>query len=120
MEQGMSSRPDTLTGATYIATLEDGKPLFVTINSDDSGTPCEVFVRMDNPDLFEWVTLVTVLITRLLRAGQPLDVVAAELQEIHSPSSRHFIPGGGGECPSLAARIGMVLAEHAERMREAA
>jgi hypothetical protein len=114
------TRPDTLPGATYCATLDNGQPLFVTINSDESGNPCEVFVRMDNPELFEWVTLVTVLITRLLRAGQQLDTIANELQEIHSPSSRHFIPGGGGECPSLAARIGMMLAAHTERAKEAA
>ena len=116
----MRERPDTLNGATYRATLDDGKPLFVTVNSDENGAPCEVFIRMDNPELFEWVTLVTVLITRLLRAGQQLDTIADELQEIHSPKSRHFIPGGGGECPSLAARIGMILKSHLEQGREAA
>ena len=114
------TRPDTLTGPTYCVIIENDQQMYVTVNHDEHGTPCEVFVRTDDPALFEWVTLVTVLITRLLRAEQPLEVIAAELQEIHSPRTRHWVPGGKGECPSLAARIGMVLARHIEAMKEAA
>lgn len=105
-------RPDTLTGRTYQATLDDLRPMFVTVNSLD-GRPYEVFVRIDDPHLFEWVVALTLMITRALRAGESLEAIATELMEIHSPATRHFIKGGI-ECPSLSARIGMMLMRYVE------
>ena len=70
---------------------------------------------MDNPDTFEWVLGFTVMITRLLRAGEPLADIGKELMEIHSPVTGHHIPGDGKWCPSLIARIGGILLEHSER-----
>lgn len=89
--------------------------MYITINHLD-GVPFEIFVRQDNAELYEWVTPVTVLITRLLREGVKLLVIAKELREMHSPVSHHFIPKGGGHCPSIPARIGMVLEKHCKLM----
>lgn len=109
-------RPHALSGATYKAVLKEGERMYITVNEHD-GEPFEVFVRLDDPDLYEWVGAVTVLITRLLRAGEALADIAKELQEIYSPLGSHFIPGGG-ECPSVPARIGLVLAGHCEKAEE--
>lgn len=98
-----------LRGVTYKATLDDGKPMYVTVNEQD-GRPVEVFIRMDEPEIYEWVTTVTILITRLLRAGEPLEAIAMELQEIHSPKTSHFVKGK--QVPSLPARIGLLLEQH--------
>lgn len=108
-------RPDILQGVTYKAEIDGEKPfpIYITINSHE-GKPFEVFIRLDDPDLFEWMVALTLMITRSLRAGETLQAIAQELIEIHSPATRHFIPGGGGECPSLAARIGKVLQGHCD------
>lgn len=105
------TREEILQGPTYLFEV-DGDELYLTLNENSNGDLTEIFVRSDNPEMYEWVTLTTVLMTRLLRAGQtPLDI-ARELKEIHSPRTRHFIPGGRGECPSLSARIGMMIEEY--------
>ena len=102
-------RPDTLRGRTYKASLDNGKPLYVTVNEQD-GRVVEVFVRLDEPEAFEWVTALTVLITRLLRAGEPLEAIAQDLQQVHSPRTAHWVKGV--LVPSLPARIGVVLERH--------
>lgn len=107
----MNKRPEVLQGVTYSAELESGKKVYITVNEHE-GNPYEVFIRLDDPELFEWMVALTLMITRALRAGETLKSIAKELEEIYSPRSRHFMPGGKGECPSLAARIGKVLAEH--------
>ena len=111
-----ASRSETLHGATYKVRLVDEDKLYIIINEQD-GKPFEIFIRHDAPELFEWTAALTVLITRLLRAGQPLEAIAAELQEIHSPTTGHMVPGTHDHCPSYVARIGQVLQEHAERLQ---
>jgi hypothetical protein len=111
------TRSDALLGSTYkvnlegIEHLQGGRDMFITINDQD-GKPVEVFVRCDMPEVFEHVIALTILITRLLRAGEPLNVIAKELMEVHSPRTSHMMPRGGGPCPSLVARIGKVLLDH--------
>lgn len=105
---GLPARQDTLDGATYKVRLGDGSPMYITVNSQD-GQPYEIFVRHDAPELFEWATALTVLITRLLRAGQTMADIARELQQIHSPVTSHMILGTDEKCPGIVARIGQVL-----------
>jgi len=108
-------RPEMLTGPTYEVRyeLEHGtnKPLYVTVNQLN-GKPVELLARCDEAEMFEWVALAMVQSTRLLTMGVPLLEVARDMQEIHSPRTAHHIPGGGGRCPSIAARIGKVLEQH--------
>ncbi|HSH42350.1 MAG TPA: hypothetical protein VK973_09535 [Arenicellales bacterium] len=66
---GNPPRPQRLDGCTVRVPLEDGRPLFVTINTLEDGRPVEVFVRLDDPELFEWVSVLTVMISRALRSG---------------------------------------------------
>ena len=87
--------------------------MYITINECE-GRPFEIFVRQDNPDLHEWIHAITLMVTRLLRdSGQLIDI-AKELQQIHGPKSSHMIPGTNILCPSIPARIGMVLERHCQ------
>ena len=113
----MSGRPDIISGATYELVVDDDISMFVTINSVD-GKPFEVFVRDDNAALYEWIAALTILITRLLRAGQSLKDIGSELEEIHGPESRHMIPGTNIQSPSFVARVGRILRIHAEKLKE--
>ena len=109
----MTRRPSTLSGPTYRETLGDGSRMYITIN-ESAGAPYEIFVRYDDADKYEWITALTTMITRLLIAGQPLEAIGRELQEIHGPNSGHHIPGGGEWSPSIVARIGRAMIRHAK------
>lgn len=92
--------------------------MYITIN-EHNGQPFEVFVRHDEPNSYEWIAALTTMLTRMLRAGVSLDVVAAELMEIHGPNTGHMIPGTSDWAPSLVARIGRAIGRHAEYRRAA-
>ncbi|MBE9538507.1 MAG: hypothetical protein IMF06_05450 [Proteobacteria bacterium] len=107
----MTTRPNQLDGPTYRVTLGDGSRMYVTIN-EHNGKPFEVFARYDDADKYEWLGALTTMITRLLRAGQPLEQIGKELLEIHGPESSHMIPGTREMAPSIVARIGRVFVNH--------
>lgn len=115
IEHARIDRASVIGGPTYKVTIETPErthSAYVTVNHQD-GQAFEIFIRTDQPQLYEWVNAVTLLVTRLLRLGVPLAEIAAELQTIHSgATSMHFLPGGE-RCISMVARIGNVLAKHA-------
>jgi hypothetical protein len=116
----IAERSDELTGTTrkiVIETMDHSYPVFITIN-EQNGRPFEVFIRTDHPQLYEWITALTLLVTRLLRQGDALDAIAAELQSVHSSATTmHFLPSGE-QCISMVARIGRVLSDHARSTHE--
>jgi hypothetical protein len=103
-------RPVELTGPTVHFEFEE-TPMYITLNFCN-GKPFEVFIRYDEVKVFEWVTTVTILITRMLRDGISIETIAGEMMEICSPHSSHFYKGK--QYPSLAAHIGHVLKELGE------
>ena len=109
------ARQEELPGATYKIVVESPERryrIYVTIN-EQNGVPFEVFVRCDHPQLYEWITALTLLVSKLLQDGWQLGEIGRELQIIHSgATSAHFLPGGG-RCLSMVARIGAVLEQHA-------
>lgn len=105
-----AKRPEKLDGRTYQAEVGDDRTMFVTVN-EENGQPFEVFVRLDDPYLYEWITLSTLLITRALRDNASLKAIADELCQIHSPVSGHHLPGGD-YAPSIVAHLGRILREH--------
>lgn len=113
----LAERPEALHGTTrkiVVETPDRAYRVYVTVNEQD-GRPFEIFVRCDHPQLYEWITALTLLITRLLRQGDSLEAIAEELQTIHSgATSAHFLPGGE-QCISMVARLGRVLAERAQQ-----
>lgn len=102
-------RNEVISGPTYAAKIDDDDDdttVFITVNFQNEA-PFEVFIRLDDPALYEWSTAVTLLITRALRAGESVCDIADELSEIHSPRTSHFY--NGEQFPSLMSRIGKIL-----------
>ena len=106
-----------LSGAGYELKIDADTSVQININERD-GKPYEVFANNTGPVLFEWITALTILITRLLRAGQPLKDIGAELEEICGPKTSHMIPGTNIMSHSFVARIGRILRIHAEKLKE--
>ena len=113
----MSDRGYILDGRTYRIKMPEGNDLLVTINDKD-GQPFEIFVESNDPAIYQWVGLATVLITRLIRDGHSLDQIAEEMQEIHCPYTGHIIPGTNQKAPSMIARIGRTIKQHMENKDE--
>ena len=117
MEQ--AARQERLDGYTFKVSIDEDNKYYLIIN-EQNGEPFEVFIRSDDPAIYQWVNACTVLITRMLRAGISLSVIAGELQEIHSAgTSLHFTPNGK-QCHSIVARIGQVFEQYLKQRGEAA
>ena len=110
------NRPNELPGKTYKAivpgSLGQSTNLYVTINDDEHGQPFEIFLSCSDQNLYEWLTSIMLLVSDSLRRGVSPVEIARNLKQVHSPSTSHFIPGGGGLCPSIVARIGLLLEQH--------
>ena len=104
-------RPDVLPGMTKKVVINDDVFLFLTVNYCDNGKPCEVFIRCDRPELQEWITLATILITRLLRQGTSFSDIISDMESIHSSgANNHHMPDGTmmhGMVSRLALELGM-------------
>jgi len=98
-------------GVTIKARTQDHK-FYMTINHDEQGKINEIFVRLDDAERFELVMVVTRLVSMALREGVDPLVVADELMAIHSPVTKHFIPGTDEEIASITARIGKILKDY--------
>lgn len=103
--------------------VDDHERMYITINTHVkaipfSPKPFEVFARYDSPEHFELINVVTRLASMALREGVPLEVIARELKDIHSPLTHHFIPGTNTKCPSITARIGHALEYYMEALKQ--
>jgi len=115
-------------GATYQVFVPE-LPMYVTINeklvkvfnSDETFVEysfkevlkvVEIFVRIDAKEHFEIVNLVTRLASMNLRAGVDALIIAKELQSVYSMTTQHIVTGTTILCPSIIARIGMILEAH--------
>jgi len=103
-------------GITYEVHTQERK-FFVTINEHDDGRVCEIFVRLDDAERLELVTVITRLASMAIREGVNPKTVARELQDVYSPVTQHIIPGTNDMAHSLTARIGKVLEDHINRKR---
>lgn len=102
-------------GFTYKNKTQD-HTFYTTINRDDEGKIVEIFVRINDPELFEMIQLVTRLSSALLNSGYSPEDLAEDLIDVHSPVTMHIIPGTSIMCPSIISRIGMVLKKEIERV----
>ena len=98
-------------GVTYKSHTQD-HTFYTTINSDKDGKVIEMFVSLDDKDLFEMMTLCTRLVSMSLRAGVDPMTIAQELKGVSSPVTSHMIPRTDIMCPSIVARIGYILEKH--------
>ena len=82
----------------------------VTISYRDH-RPFEVFFNCAHLEMYEYLAAVSLLASRMLRNGFPVEDVAQDLMDIASPHTGHMRREGW--CRSLAALIGRTLEEHA-------
>lgn len=82
----------------------------VTISYRDE-RPFEVFFNCAHLEMYEYLAAVSLLASRMLRNGFPVQDVARDLMDIASPHTGHMRRAGW--CQSLAALIGSTLQEHA-------
>ena len=82
----------------------------VTISYLDA-RPFEVFFNCAHLEMYEYLAAVSLLASRMLRNGFPVQDVARDLMDIASPHTGHMRRGGW--CRSLAALIGQTLIEYA-------
>ena len=75
-------------------------------------SPFEIFIHYDSPQHFELINVIARLSSMTLREGVPLDIIANELKDIHSPETNHIVLGTSRKCPSLTARIGEALEDY--------
>lgn len=104
-------RPESLTGSTYkIRWPSMHSAIYLTINSDESGNPFEVFLSSKDARYHDWMTALTVMITAAFRREGDVSFVYKELQQIQSLNDSAFL--GGKNHPSLPAYIGWYLEKH--------
>ena len=84
--------------------------IHVTISYRD-GRPFEVLFNCAHLEMYEYLAAVSLLASRMLRNGFPVEDVAHDLMDIASPHTGHMRREGW--CQSLAALIGNTLQEHA-------
>jgi len=98
---------------------ESGKTsMYITINDHGEFKPFEFFQHFNAAEHYELLTVIARLGSMALREGVQAEVIAKELQDIHSPVTNHMIPGTRDMAPSLSARIGMALAKHLEQQKQ--
>ena len=110
----VDERPAVLDSKTYRLHVPFGTTdvnIYATI-SDRDGRPFEFFLNCANMELSEYLTAVSLLGSRMLRNGFPLEFVARDLMGIASPHTAHM--RRDGYCQSLSALIGNVLLTHAQ------
>ncbi len=109
----VDERPEVLHSRTYRLKVPydtDVLNLYMTI-SDRDGRPFEFFLNCSNMELSEYLAAVSLLGSRMLRNGFPVELVAEDLMGIASPYTGHM--RRGGYCQSLSALIGRTLLAHA-------
>jgi hypothetical protein len=109
----VDERPNTLESKTYRLSVTFGAgdvAIYLTV-SDRDGRPFEFFLNCTNMELSEYLTVVSLLGSRMLRNGFPLEMVAHDLQGIASPHTAHM--RRDGYCQSLSWLIGQALMSHA-------
>lgn len=114
-------RPEVIDGFTYKIKVPNNRQdivaLYLTINHDENGKPIEIFIRCDDPWLFEHMNALSIMTSGMLQIGVHLKDIAAQLATVYSPHTAHFIAGVPVECPSVYARIAHELNKHILEMR---
>lgn len=108
-------RDDKLSGATYkIRPVGSEHAWYVTINDlvdGDIHTPYEIFINTKDVEHFQWVQIMTRLISAIWRHGGKSDFVIEEMLAVVNPAGGYFVKNKGFQT-SLVAHIGLVIKEH--------
>lgn len=110
----VSPRPAVLSGITHkIRWPSMDAAIYLTLNYDEQGLPCEVFFSSKDGRYHDWMTATSLMITSLLRKGGPVAFIAEDLKQVRSFGDYARLQGPNDEHPqfygSLPAYIGAVL-----------
>lgn len=112
-------RPQTLSGKTYrLKTPLSEFAWYITINDIvlNEGTeneikqPFEVFINTKDVSAYQWVTVVSRLLSAVFRKGGDIKFILEEMSSVYQPSGGYI--SRKGYVPSIVAEIGMVVEEH--------
>jgi ribonucleoside-diphosphate reductase alpha chain len=107
----LRQRAEVLNGRTYkIKWPNRNASLYLTINSDETGKPFEVFITSKDGTYSEWTTAVALLITAIFRQGGDIAFVPKELKQIQSMRDGAWI--NKRYVGSLPAYIGQLIEQH--------
>jgi len=116
-------RPQRLQGKTYkIKPPIIEEAVYITINDmampDGSLRPIEVFINSKNMASFQWISLLTRLLSALFRQPGPFPTfVFEEFGNTFDPHGAYIIPGSNGrKANSIAHHIGMVIVDHCKEI----
>ncbi|MEE8059960.1 MAG: NrdJb [Pseudomonadales bacterium] len=117
------SRPEILEGSTYkITTPTSPHALYVTMNDIvlNAGTehetrrPFEVFINSKNLEHFQWVVVLTRVMSAVFRKGGEVTFLVDELKGVFDPKDGYFKEGRF--IPSLVAEIGYIIEKHFKKI----
>lgn len=108
----VAKRPEKLTGTTY-KVKDEGRNIsvYITIN-DKGGKPFELFLNSSHTESHEYVTVITRLVSAMLREGMCPEFIAKEFKQIWGANG-YF--AGGKFRSSLISHIGDVILDHVKQ-----
>jgi len=106
----LQQRETVLSGKTYkIKSPSAESAIYVTINDHD-GRPFEIFINSKDTRHFQWVTVLTRVMSAIFRKGGDCTFLIEELRSVFDPVGGYFKKNKF--MPSLVAEIGEVLEQH--------
>lgn len=106
----LPQRETVLRGSTYkIKSPSAESAIYVTINDHD-GRPFEIFINSKDTRHFQWVTVLTRVMSAVFRKGEDCTFLIDELRSVFDPVGGYFKKNKF--MPSLVAEIGEVLEQH--------
>lgn len=116
-------RPQVLEGRTYKINVPDhvlSSALYMTINDivlnagteHESRQPFEVFFASKDTKAFQWVSVLSLLISAVFRKGGDVKFIIDEMKSVSDPNGGYFSALAHGMMPSIVAHIGYTLEEH--------
>lgn len=112
-------RPEILLGSTYrIKSPITDHAIYVTINDIvlNPGTehehkrPYEVFINSKSMEHFQWIVVLTRIISALFRKGGDIEFIIEEMRSVFDPKGGYF--KNGRYVHSLVAEIGDIIEIH--------
>ena len=117
----MLERPERVNGKTYKLKppiIEEA--VYLTINDAEINgqlRPVEIFVNSKNMDSYQWISLITRLVSAHMRTSDEFPhFVIEEMLCTHDPHGSYFIPRTSIKVPSIVAHIGHILQEHCKEL----
>jgi hypothetical protein len=119
-------RPEKLVGSTYtLVNTVTEQTYYITINDiilnqgtdSESRQPYEIFINTKDQDSFQFILILTRLISAIFRHGGDSKYMVDEMKAVYSPNGSYFKKGGGFRT-SLISDIGHTIENHILNMNK--